>query len=119
MAKTPRALHVEAPPTGPVVWAREFGDNYQANAYTLDPARSPRPMVRALGGLDGGRCGRSSTGIGARLARLPGAALFLPVGFPGSVRSEYLEYQFWDTASLLRSIAHKASKAMKHRLIMM
>lgn len=34
------------------------------------------------------------------LAKVPGAAAFLPVGFPRSVRPEYLEYQLWDTVQV-------------------
>jgi len=55
--------------------------------------------ARIAANKQGGRNNRRTylTSWGARVAQLPGAAAFLPVGFPDSVRPEYLEYQAWDT----------------------
>lgn len=94
-------------------WAVETGDNYQRATLLADPATGqllalPSDATHARRGAsvnqgspDGAGCsdrGRSSWG--AALARLPGAAAFLPVGFPDSVRPEYLEYQAWDTVQV-------------------
>ena len=80
------------------LWAYECGDNYQATCYDREGAcRTQRELVRGLRAHGGPTSNRS---WGEALSSLPGAGLFLPVGFPDSVRPEYLEYQAWDTVRL-------------------
>ena len=89
-------------------WALETGDNYQHTSLVADPVTGNVVALAA----DASSSQKSSTkqgetftasehaSWGARIAQLPGAAAFLPVGFPDSVRPEYLEYQAWDTVQV-------------------
>jgi hypothetical protein len=74
-------------PAPPAPWAEEIGDNYQRRHYDHDGLKQPAAAAAA--------------GSGATARFL--SSLFLPVGFPSSVREEYLEYQFWDTVQALSS----------------
>jgi hypothetical protein len=75
-------------------WGIEYGDNYQVVTYSAGPARVPKPLTAG-----------STLGVGSYLESTINAArnTFLPVGYPQSVRPEYLEYQTWDTVQALSS----------------
>lgn len=80
------------------VWAEECGDNYQRVGYD----REGRPLKSRGGGGDDDAPAASSWLWSSSAGRLL-SALFLPVGFPSSVRAEYVEYQLWDTVQALSS----------------
>ena len=66
----------------PTTWAVEYGDNYQSVTYNV----AGKATCSSKGGLTPFL-----------------SALFMPVGFPSSVRQEYVEYQLWDTVQALSS----------------
>lgn len=69
-----------------------------------DQARQPRVRLVAEAGSGALQSDPASLALARQSSLRRGlAALFLPVGFPRTVRPEYLEYQAWDTVQALSS----------------
>eukprot|EP00614_Pseudopedinella_elastica_P006969 CAMPEP_0172602614 /NCGR_PEP_ID=MMETSP1068-20121228/22789_1 /TAXON_ID=35684 /ORGANISM="Pseudopedinella elastica, Strain CCMP716" /LENGTH=541 /DNA_ID=CAMNT_0013404031 /DNA_START=49 /DNA_END=1674 /DNA_ORIENTATION=+ len=82
------------------LWAEEFGDLYQTRRYLRDGFAHPSQALPDRS-KRWWRLQKTRDALNFVAAKISG--LFLPIGFPNSVRPEYLEYQFWDTLQALSS----------------